>query len=59
MTDDVIHEATDDNEHEGLRVKKPQDSWRARQTYDGADLKPYDGRPGALDFLSKPSRGLS
>ena len=27
--------------------------------YDGAELRPYQGRPGALDFLKCPSKGLA
>jgi len=27
-------------------------------TYDGAELRPYEGRPGAMDFKKCPSRGL-
>lgn len=27
-------------------------------TYDGAELRPFDGRPGAMDFKKWPSRGL-
>lgn len=26
--------------------------------YDGAELKPFDGRPGAMDAFRLPSRGL-
>ena len=26
-----------------------------RSTYNGAELRPYDGRPGSLDFLALPS----
>ena len=29
-----------------------------RTSYDGADLRPYEGRPGALDFKKIPSLGL-
>lgn len=28
-----------------------------RETYDGAELRDFDGRPGAMDAFSKPSRG--
>ena len=28
-------------------------------TYDGAELRPFDGRPGAMDFKKWPSKGLS
>ena len=27
--------------------------------YDGAELLPFDGRPGAMDAYSLPSRGLA
>lgn len=27
-------------------------------TYDGAELRPFDKRPGAMDFKQWPSRGL-
>ncbi len=30
----------------------------ARGTYDGAELRPLEGRPGAMDFKKWPSRGL-
>ena len=26
--------------------------------YDGAELRPFDGRPGAMDAFRLPSRGL-
>lgn len=26
--------------------------------YDGAELRPYEGRPGAMDAFRLPSRGL-
>lgn len=29
-----------------------------RPDYDGAELKPFDGRPGAMVAYSLPSRGL-
>jgi hypothetical protein len=28
-------------------------------TYDGAELRPFDDRPGAMDFKKYPSKGLS
>lgn len=28
----------------------------SRQVYDGAELRPYQGRPGANDALAMPSR---
>lgn len=31
----------------------------AHGTYDGRELRPFEGRPGAMDFKSKPSRGFS
>jgi hypothetical protein len=27
-------------------------------TYNGEELRPYQGRPGSLDFLKYPSRGF-
>lgn len=36
----------------------PQNDFRANgKLYDGRDLRPFEGRPGALDFLKYPSRG--
>ncbi|MBK1683463.1 hypothetical protein [Rhodoferax fermentans] len=29
-----------------------------KDEYDSKDLRPFDGRPGALDFLKCPSRGF-
>lgn len=47
------------------RAKKPgetpmpfRDIW-TKDHYDGADLKPFQGRPGSLDFLRCKSLGLS
>lgn len=31
---------------------------QANGTYDGAELRPFDKRPGAMDFKQWPSRGL-
>lgn len=28
------------------------------ETYDGKELRPFDGRPGAMDFKKYPSKGL-
>ena len=28
-------------------------------SYDGAELRPFDGRPGAMDAYALPSLGLS
>ena len=28
----------------------------ARDTYDGAELRPFAGRPGAMDAFARPSR---
>lgn len=30
-----------------------------RALYDGKELRPFEGRPGAMDFKKCPSRGLS
>ena len=30
----------------------------ARPTYKGEDLRPFEGRPGALDAFKLPSRGM-
>lgn len=27
-------------------------------TYDGKELRPYEGRPGAMDAYALPSRGI-
>lgn len=32
-------------------------SWDRRGVYDGADLRPFEGRLGALDAYKLPSRG--
>ena len=29
------------------------------KVYDGAELRPFDGRPGAMDAFALPSLGLS
>ena len=29
------------------------------ELYDGAELRPFDGRPGAMDFKKYPSKGLT
>lgn len=33
--------------------------WRDAGTYKGEELKPYQGRPGAMDAYKLPSRGLA
>lgn len=37
-------------------IAKPQTFSKMHGTYDGAELRPYVGRPGAMDAFSKPSR---
>lgn len=32
--------------------------YSAPGTYDGRELRPFDGRPGAMDFKSKATRGF-
>ena len=31
-------------------------TWRDTPVYTGAELRPYTGRPGAMDAFGKPSR---
>lgn len=31
--------------------------WIGREAYDGSDLRPFEGRAGALDAYQLPSRG--
>ena len=59
MTSNEIDTELEAQETEFAVARKPADDWRQRKDYLGEDLKPYDGRPGALDFLTKPSRELS
>jgi len=35
---------------------RPINNMTTGGVYDGADLRPFDGRPGALDALEMPSR---
>lgn len=47
------------DEHEYTPRKTPMRTLinaSQRDVYDGADLRPYVGREGALDFLNLPSR---
>ena len=37
-------------------IAKPQTFSKMSGTYDGAELRPYVGRPGAMDAFAKPSR---
>ena len=30
-----------------------------KELYDGAELRPFEGRPGSQDFLKYPSKGLT
>jgi hypothetical protein len=32
--------------------------WNRRETYDGAELRPFEGRPGAMDAYKLPSKGI-
>lgn len=36
----------------------PRNTAISRENYDGAELRPYDGRPGAMDAYSLPSKGF-
>lgn len=50
--------------HEPVRPRPsrpvtPPAGWRNRETYDGAELKPFTGRPGAMDAFKLPSRGIA
>lgn len=38
-------------------TQAPDSSWSERGTYDGAELRPFEGRPGAMDAYALPSRG--
>lgn len=41
-------------------AKPPKKDFRANgKLYDGKELRPFEGRPGAMDFKKHPSRGLS
>jgi hypothetical protein len=42
-------------EHEAM--PPPADLFE-RPVYDGAELRPYDGRAGSMTFKTLPSRGL-
>lgn len=33
--------------------------WRDAGKYDGKELRPFQGRPGAMDAYKLPSRGLA
>lgn len=38
----------------------PKNDFRTDEdSYDGKELRPFEGRPGAMDFKKCPSRGLS
>lgn len=39
----------------GLPKKAEKKAFWTFSAYDGAELKPYDGRPGAMDFIKLPS----
>lgn len=32
--------------------------WNRRELYDGKELRAFEGRPGAMDAYSLPSRGI-
>lgn len=38
--------------------QEPINNRSARGTYDGKELRPFDGRPGAMEAFSLPSRGI-
>lgn len=48
------------------RYAKPFDATKAQPNttdvmsghYDGKELRPFEGRPGAMDFKKLPSRGI-
>jgi len=40
-------------------VPPAQISFRGADIYDGKELRPFTGRPGAMNFKKCPSRGLS
>ena len=33
-------------------------TWYQRGLYDGKELRPFEGRPGAMDAYNLPSRGI-
>lgn len=39
-------------------TQKPITTRSMTGTYDGAELRPFDKRPGAMDFKKWPSRGI-
>jgi hypothetical protein len=42
----------------GAAKKRDSSSWVGRVLYDGKELRPYQGRPGAMDAFALPSRGF-
>ncbi|NVN99264.1 MAG: hypothetical protein HXX17_08070 [Geobacteraceae bacterium] len=62
---DVAHEAVKGKSKFVARVRdytealpRETDIW-TKELYDGAELRPFDGRKGAMDFKALPSKGLS
>ena len=43
-------------QHARERVTNASQHLRDGATYDGAELRPFEGRPGALDAFAWPSR---
>lgn len=41
----------------GAAKKRDSSSWVKDKLYDGKELRPYQGRPGAMDAFALPSRG--
>lgn len=42
----------------GVATNGESTDWRHRKVYDGKELRPFEGRPGAMDAYNLPSRGI-
>jgi hypothetical protein len=43
---------------EGTALPPTHNTLKDPGTYNGAELRPFDGRPGAMDAFKLPSKGL-